>query len=504
MKKIKRTAVLMLLLLFAPVIYGATVNTEQLYLNGRFADILSFFEANEKRTDFQALTLTQKLLYIECLARTNKGRQAEQKLKPLLNAHPENPEVMATQAIIHFSMGRLEQSKTLVQAVLAKTPKSPRALLTHIMLQLYYREFQQAAKIYKTLTALDPKWANSDLLFIVGLDLYHTMGNGGKLGQMYKNHTSGTGYSAQNRKENLKADYKMYKKAAKQPLLSIHTTSGKVEIPFDPSPGNIRVNTIIMTVKGIDYKVLLDTGNATGWLVHSRKLRDLLKPRKGGRTVSRIGSQASLLTGYRQWYKKLDFNGFSLLNADGVYVPKPHPSFPDANLNPLCIRDRVITLDFKNQKFILRTPQRFEKDMAVRKGTSKPIRLPWYGYKHALIPIAIKNQPGLAMLETGAEDIALKLEFAKNLELPMTPLKKFLGNGSVLQYHKTPLTLDIRGLILKRSNAEVWPFDRFYHPITGLTPDVIIGPKAMDKHFIISFDPFNRLVYIASGGQEPF
>lgn len=480
---------------------GDSIDTEQLYLDGRFADILSFFKANEKRGDFQALTLTQKLLYIECLARTNKGQLAQEKLQPLLQTHPSDPEVLATSAVIHLSMGRLEQADGLLKEALNKSPDSPRALLSKIMLQLYRREFHRASKTYKALHSLNPKWAQSDLLFIVGLDLYRIMGNGAQLARMYKTHTSGTGYKAQNRKENLKLDAKLYKRTAKQPLFSIQTGSDTASIPFDPDNKNIRVNTITMTVKGVEYKVLLDTGNATGWMVHNRNLRDSLKPRKGGRTVSRIGSQAGMLTGYRQWYKKLDFNGFSLLNVDGVYVPKPHPSFPDANLNPLFIRDRVITFDFINKKLVLHTFAAFQKILegipAQTKPVNKPVELPWYGYKHAMVPVKVKNQPGLAMLETGAEDIALKLEFAKHLAMPLQARKKFLGNGSVLQYHLTPLTLQIKHFLIKRSNAEVWSFHRFYHPITGLTPDVIIGPHAMTNALIISFHPQQRSIYLS-------
>ncbi|MCP5051879.1 MAG: hypothetical protein GY940_32225, partial [bacterium] len=414
-----------------------------------------------------------------------------------LKTNQSNPETLATAATVYFAAGQPVKAKQYITKALALNQNCKPALLTQIMLHLYHREFNQAKETYEKLSSLDRQWATSNFLFNIGTDVYRASGDTQRLIQLYKTHAA-TNQTDKYYQDSLKNDYKMYKKVGKKKLFNVETDSDKVTIPFVTGQNNLRENTVFMPVKGMRFKVLLDTGNASGWLLHGRKLRDLLKPKKGGRMLTRIGSEAGLLDGYRQLCKKLDFKNFRIHNADGIYIPKPRANFPDANLNPLFISNRVITIDFIKKELILRTKDRFEKDLQSLNSTRTVSRLPWNGHKHAFAPVSVKGKNGLVMIETGAEDIAYDLDFVTGIQLPLQPRRKFLANGKVFNYHLTAATLSIGGLQLQRNNAEVWPFQRFHHPVTGLKPDVIIGPKTWKGKFAVSFDPFSRQIVLVN------
>jgi tetratricopeptide (TPR) repeat protein len=481
------------------------IDVQQLYLESRFAEIVVYFELDETRKDFRKLSLADKLLYIECLARTGRSNQAEQKLAPLLTGQDIQAETAATAGIVYFAGGRPGKAKSYIDRALAADPGSKRAHLARVMLHLFYRQFEQAKAAYEKLLTLNPRWAGSNLLFSVGLEVYRWCGDVPGLTRLYKTHAARTRSKNPGQTISLKADAKMYRKALKKKLFSIETGSDRVAVPFSTDKTNFRENTIDMTAGGKHFKVLLDTGNATGWLVHSRTLRALLKAKTGGKTLNRIGTELILLDGYRQLYKTLDFTGFKILNADGVYVPKPRPNFPDANLNPYFISGRVVSIDFAGKQMIIRTKNRFETDLAqwaAANPGNTVVRLPWLGYKHAFVSVRVKGDQGMAMIETGAEDIAFSLEFARDLRLPLKPERKYLGSGQVFPYHVTAAVVSLGNLKLKRDAAEVWPFKRFFERITGLTPHVIIGPFALKNKFRISFDPFDKEVVLVRLSNE--
>jgi hypothetical protein len=190
----------------------------------------------------------------------------------------------------------------------------------------------------------------------------------------------------------------------------------------------------------------------------------------------------------------------ALINLAGMYVPKPHPSYPDANLNPLFIKDRVITLDFIKEVLILRSDERFQNDLDGILARSKhPLILPWYGYEEAFIPVTINGSwKALAMLETGAEDITLSLDFAKRHQMPLEPAEKYLASGKQSLFHRTPLTLSLGPLMFEKPSAEVWPLGQLTNSITGFAPDVILGPDFFKKGWAISFDSFEHRVILSN------
>jgi len=104
----------------------------------------------------------------------------------------------------------------------------------------------------------------------------------------------------------------------------------------------------------------------------------------------------------------------------------------------------------------------------------------------------------LAVIETGAEDIALKSDFVQGLELQLIPRTKYLANGQVFTYHQTAVTAAVGPFLFQRQEAEVWPLDRFFNRLSGLSPDVVIGPKALQGQFTVSFDPFSHRIILLS------
>ena len=154
---------------------------------------------------------------------------------------------------------------------------------------------------------------------------------------------------------------------------------------------------------------------------------------------------------------------------------------------------------------MLRTKARFEKDLAASPGNGKGLyRLPWYGYKYPFIPVVIdkKQKQGLAMVETGAEDIAFRFDFIDALQLPLTPREKYLANGKVFRYHQARVTLMVGGFRFQREAAEVWPFKEFHNRLTGLTADAVIGPTAFKGKYSVSFDPFDNQIILKQVVEE--
>jgi len=463
----------------------------EFYRDARFSEIVTQLESKEYKT----LDQEERLLLLASLARTARGYRALPLVEELLKKPDPKGEITATAALIFASIGRFTQAGEYIHQALQKNRKSFRALLTRVMIQLYGQKYNEAQKSFEDLATLTPSWANSNIYYFTGIEVYSAARNPGGLKAIYLEMVQK--YRGNNRvsAQNLESNSRLFHKISKQQLYGLKTKSSKVVIPFSNPSQKGEKKEIILHLKKQGFRVVLDTGNAVGLMIHSRILKDLLKCRQGGRALSRIGSESSNLYSYRISCKKIDFQDFSLEYPVGQYVPKPRPEFYDANLNPLFIRNRIVTIDFINHQLILTTPAQFKKELLDRKNY-KQITFPWYGYEHALIPATVNKRQGLLMIETGAEDIALKLDFARWAQLPLVQLKKYLSNGKAFFYHKTPVSVKVGSLEFERSAAEVWPLDRFHNPILGLTPDVVMGPEALDNTFIISFDPFNKKVIL--------
>jgi len=468
-----------------------TKNVDRLYLDVQFPEIVRYFE----KKDYQKLSLKEKLLFIESLARTSRGLEAKEKLAPLLSGYSSDPGVLAAAGAVYLSLGELDRAKTYIDKVLTLKPGFDKAIISRILLLLYQRKFNQAKVLYEKLLKGDKEISGSEFVFLIGIDVFRACGEPQKLNELYKTRAPKVKKINKSRYESLKANSRMHKRAGANKLFRVETAGDNVVIPFAAEGKALRLNTISITIKNKTFNVFLDTGNATGWLVHSRELNELLKPKTGGRTLTRIGSESGMLDGERQYYKTIDFSTFKIHHVNGIYVPKPRPDFPDANLNPSGIRDRVVTIDFVKKELVLQTKEKFENYLSTRSGESFS-RLTWYGYKFPTVMVEVKGKQGLAMIETGAQDIAFKLDFVQGLPLQLIPKVKYLANGQVFNYHHAALALGIGRFLFERQAAEVWPLNRFYNRISGVSPDVVIGPGALAGEFSVSFDPFDQQIIL--------
>jgi tetratricopeptide (TPR) repeat protein len=485
--------IVIIILISALLMWGEVpdVNVDQLYLDVQFPEIVRYFE----KKDYQTLSLEEKLVFIESLARTGKGLEAKEKLEPLLSTHAAEPGVLAAAGAVYLSLGELDKAKTYVDKVLTLKPGFAKAVISRILLLLYQRKFDEAKVLYEKLLTGDKEISGSEFVFLIGIDVYRACREPQQLNILYKTRAQIVKKTNKSRYDSLKANSRMCKQAGQNTLFQVETAGDSVVIPFVPAGKAMRLNTISITIKNKTFNIFLDTGNAAGWLVHSRELNELLKPKTGGRTLTRIGSESGMLDGYRHYYKTVDFSTFKIHHVNGIYVPKPHPDFPDANLNPSCIRDRVVTIDFVKKELVLQSKEKFENYLSTQSGESFS-RLTWYGYKFPTVMVEVKGKQGLAMIETGAEDIAFKLDFVQGLPLQLIPKVKYLANGQVFNYHHAATAFNVGRFLFERQEAEVWPLNRFYNRISGVSPDVVIGPGALAGGFSVSFDPFDQQIIL--------
>ena len=86
---------------------GRNIDLRKLYMDANFSLIRDHF----KTQDYTNLSLEEKLLFVECLARTAQGNQAREKMDTILADHPHTSEVLATAGILYFSQGRIKKAK---------------------------------------------------------------------------------------------------------------------------------------------------------------------------------------------------------------------------------------------------------------------------------------------------------------------------------------------------------------------------------------------------------
>ncbi len=473
-------------------IFGEAPALQSLYLEAKFSLITD--ELGKK--EYSALDLPEKLLLLECLARTGRAASAEGKMNRLLVAFPRSPEVQTTAGILFFSLGRIQDAKDRIEQALQLSHDFPPALLAKVPLLLYLRNFENAENCYQRMLTLCPEWKKSYFMYFLGLEVYSCSQNLQALTRLYKLNANRTKKNNRERSDSMKADSNLYKKIGGKQLFQMETSSDKIVFPLKENSQDKRSNILFITVKEKTYKMLLDTGNRAGWIIHNQDLREDLKVKKGGSILTEIGTESGVMDGYRIYAKSLKLKNLQINNLVGLYVPKPRPDFYDANLNPVFIRDRVVTIDFISKQLFLRTKEKYDQDLDAVP-SHRYTKLPWYGYRSGYIPVQINTRDGLAMIETGAQDIGIKLDFAHKLGLSLLPKTRYLPDGKVYTYYKTGIKMAAGPFSFERNAAEVWPFDRFYDHLTGLTADVYIGPLALAGRFSITFDPFDNKIILS-------
>lgn len=469
-------------------------NLDQLYKMAQFPQIAAIL----KNARYETLTAQDKFLYIECLARSTQRKEAERLLQNVLTDQTPSSPAHTAAGIVYTSCGQFRKAKHHLEQALFLDPENSKAKMTQMMLELYLREYRKAQKTHGEFKESASEWAESYLFHLLGIEVYGAVGDFPKIAELYKIQADKFKKADPKQHQNFQTNSRLYKKESGKIAFLSETTSDKVSLPFFSLAENDSFATISLKFKGIQYKVLLDTGNRAGWTIHSRELEKRLKHRSGGTVLTQIGAEDSMLHGHLLLTKQIDFRDFTLHSLPGMYVPKPHPEYPDANLNPLFIKDRVVTLDFIQKRMILRTEKRFNKDLnQASPKMEKAVTLPWYGYEQALAPIVVNNKhKALALIETGAEDITVNLDFARWHKLVLEPAIKYLPTGNEFSYHKTPLLMSIGHFQLQRQEVDVWFLERMADSLTGFMPDVLLGPGLFWERFALTFDPYKKTILI--------
>lgn len=473
-----------------------SLDLKNLYMKAEFPLIANYL----KKKDFKALSLSEKILLVECMARTAQGVRAEEKLNEILADYPPSSETFTTAGIVNFSNGRLTEAKKNIYKALLLDSDCKKASLVKIMLHLYFQQYPEAQALYEEFGKKHPGWAKTYLFHLIGVEVYSASRNPVKMSLLYKRKTNQYKNEDKRAYENFKKNATLFQKASQGQTFQVITRSDNVVIPFEESLDQSRYATVFVRIKDKEFKVILDTGNSVGWIIHSRDLNKLLQSRRGGRLLTQIGTQSGLFYGHHIYCDHVNLGDVKIDHVFGAFVPKPHPTFHDANLNPAFIRDRVVTLDFIREKLIIRTKEKFARDLslAISGQLEHFTTLPWYGYEHAYIPVIAEGEKNvLAMIETGAEDIALRLDFARKYHLPLKPEVKYLATGEIIHYFKSPLKIMAGSLHFNRKAADVWPLDRFYDRITGLSPTVFVGPAALKGKLTVSLNPWEKTIVIA-------
>jgi tetratricopeptide (TPR) repeat protein len=470
------------------------LDLDHLYKMAQFSRIAAIL----KNTAFETLSPHNKFLYIECLARTAKRSEAESLLHKIMADKALCCQAHVTAGIVCTSRGQFVEAEYHFNQALHLDPESPMAKIAMMMLDLYLQKYLEAQEMYEEFMKGNSEWEESYLSHLLGVEVYGTVGDIAKIAELYKVQANKFKKLDKNHHQKFQKNFRLYRKEYKQKAFQSETTSNKVALPFIELTNKDSYAAIPLRIKDKLYKVLLDTGNRVGWTIHSRELEKRLKSRLGGTVLTQIGAEEGILHGHLLLTKRVDFRDLTLQHLPGMYVPKPHPDYPEANLNPLFIKDHVVTLDFMNKEMILRTQERFHNDlMRVTAQSAKVVTLPCYGYEQAFIPVVVNNtHEALAMIETGAEDITINLDFARWHRLSLEPAIKYLPTGKELPYHKTTFQMSFGHFIMQRRAAVVWPLERLADPITGLTPDILLGPDLFMGRFVLTFDPYEKIILI--------
>jgi hypothetical protein len=475
-------------------LWADKTDLDHLYKMAQFSRIAAILE----KTGFEALSSRDKSLYIECLAKSARRRMAEELSQKMIADDPHSFPAHFAAGIVHTSLGHFSKARSHLKEALALNPTDPGTRLAMVMIELYLKNTPEALKRHEEFMQGNPEWSESYLSYLLGIEVNGAVGDISKIADLYKTQAKRLKNIDNEQSRNCQKNSQIYRKASKNRAFQVKTASDKVSLPFVQMGKNGSYAAVSLRVKGRPYKVLLDTGNRMGWTIHSRELEKQLKHRPGGTLLTRIGTEEEMLHGHLILTGHVDFGNLTLQDLPGMYIPKPHPDYPEANLNPLFIQDRVVTLDFIKKRMILRTKERFQADLTNAPSISaKAMTSPWYGYEQAFLPAVINGiHPVLVMIETGAGDITVNLELARRHRWHMEMATRYLPSGKEFSYHKASLQLSLGSLRFRRQSAEVWPLDRLADPITGFVPDVLLGPEVFKDKYVLTFDPFQKRILI--------
>lgn len=251
---------------------------------------------------------------------------------------------------------------------------------------------------------------------------------------------------------------------------------------------------IEQTIDGRKYKILLDTGNSIGWAVFDHILGRETADATGSGISLALGMMERPLSGRRIVTEALDLGEASINRLVGASFRKPHRIFVDAALNPFFLKDAVTTIDFANDKLVIRDKRRFDDEMLDERGSI------WYfpllGYSQPLIEVTVGGtNRAIAIIETGASRTRITKEYADRVGLDYTPVIHDDGENGRRRYLRAETKVCADRVCFVDGAVEVVPSNA-RDPLTGFSPDVVLGPDIFNRKFAISFDPFDRLLVV--------
>lgn len=461
---------------------------KKIYFDGRINNIVEKYDEE----DVDKGSIEFQLIYLEALIRTGENRRAGQLIGKIRKKSGEIPGLSVLEGMKHLSEGNLIASSRIADSISMKNENSVSLIQLKIFIELYKRNFKKAESLLNKLRDHNSGFGRSNLYFLIASEFYRNARDFGNLSNLYRERMKNVKKRGnRNYRTYLKLNYKLYKRKS---VITFRVDSDKdrVEIPFE-SREKGAMKSIALKKGGKTFSILLDTGNTSGWLIHSRDLREELRSERGGRTVIQVGTESGKLDGFNIFCRSLGFEEFTISGLFGNYLPKPRQDFFDANLNPAMISNRIVSLDFINNRLILRTRERFFAD--IKKTESMVVmKIPWFGHKYPMVPIICNSKNGLAIIETGAENISIRADFASEMGITLTEKSKYLSNGKVFKYSLGSVSVQLGKYIFVRDQAEVWPLVRFRNRLTGFIPHLIIGPEALDGKFIVSFVPEEKIL----------
>ncbi|MFO7655300.1 MAG: hypothetical protein R6X25_15985 [Candidatus Krumholzibacteriia bacterium] len=474
----------------APAANGAAVaDLETMYWQGRFEAA-----ATCVADDGATLERSARLLWVDAVARGGAPFRAWRLLAPELasaggdsGAMRPDADLLATAAAVHLALGRPHRSAEFVAALLDRHPEHPRGCVAAACLALFQRDCAAAAAHVKNLQANELA-KDTPLAGQLERETARACGDSETLGAAWERaEIKATARGDSVGADRWRANRAMLAALGAGPLYRLDAADDLVEVPLhDRTPG-VPYKCFTLELAGESFDVLLDTGNAVGWTIHEPRLLELLSCTRGRSTQILTGSVAEELPSHELATPYLPLGpGAAVHDLVGYFFAKPHPDYHDANLNPYLLRGRVVTLDFVRDRLILRSPERFARDLAAV-SPAHLARVPVGGHEWPFVPVTVNGvTDALAMIETGAEDLSLRLEFARQAGISLTPAVMTWRDES-LDYHTAPITLQFGPLALHRAAAPVWPV-RFHANLSGLADHVMLGPAALEDRFVLSFD----------------
>lgn len=454
-----------------------------LYLEMEYDSVLAFHD------DPAGLPVDARLLRLRSLARAGRADRALGHAESLLREHPDAPPVFLTASIVRLGMADLEGARAALDRALAAPEVEAEAWLQEALTRLMERDPDGAVASYREALRRDPTLGGTALALAIATDVGRAARDGGVIAE-----------AAARRADALEAQSRdpgpagrtaaMYRATAGSPLVEVADAPETVEVPivacYDGSP----YWCIELRAGGEVYRALLDTGNTPGLTVHDPALLAALDVVRGRDLAVRTGSEDTLMISHELLAPRLEFDGFALENVPGVSFPKPREPYFDANLNPGFMAGRVVTIDVPGRRVLLRTPERFQRDLAAVDG---PIaRLPLLHSDYFYVPATAAGAPALALVETGAEDLGVAAGWAERAGVEVMDTT-ITWRGKPYPLRKATVAVELGGITVGPRRASVGEV-RGYPP-SGTRWDLMLGPGVF-RDLVLSFDPVERTLVV--------